>query len=88
MRKVNNTDKYPTHSEPGRPLVVALSSPYVHAYGSWSPCGTSRLVLALVLGLGDSDDHVGDVIPRVMDADEHQQHRCPGNEEEGRYRIG
>ncbi len=45
------------------------------------------LVLALVLGLGEYDGSVGHVIPRVVDADEQEQHRRRSDDEQGRCRM-
>src|SRR5690242_21803889 len=45
------------------------------------------LVLTLVLGLGEFEGDVGHVIPGVVDADEQQQHRCRGDDEQGRCRM-
>ena len=45
------------------------------------------LVLALVLGPGEFDGRVGHVVPRVVDADEQEQHRSLGDDEQYRHRI-
>src|SRR5215831_12494913 len=45
------------------------------------------LVLILVLRTGELEDDVGHVIPGVVDADEQKQHRCRGDDEQGRHRI-
>ncbi len=45
------------------------------------------LVLALVLGPGEFDGNVGHVIPRVVDADEQEQHRYRSDDEQGRCRM-
>src|SRR6266436_6936355 len=42
------------------------------------------LVLALVLLLGEFEGNVGHVIPGVVDADEQEQHRCRGDDEQCR----
>src|SRR5258708_39068187 len=45
------------------------------------------LVLTLVLRLSVLDDNVGNGIPRVVDADEQEQHRHRTGAEQGRHRI-
>src|SRR5260370_28369816 len=45
------------------------------------------LVLALVLRLGEFEGNIGHIIPGVVDADEQQQHRCRGDDEQCRCRM-
>jgi hypothetical protein len=45
------------------------------------------LVLTLVLRLGELDDNIGNVIPRVVDADEQEQNRSRSDAEQCRRRI-
>src|SRR5207302_9891697 len=49
--------------------------------------GKCVLVLAFVLPPREFDGNVGHVIPRVVDADEQEQHRCRGDDEQCRCRI-
>src|SRR5216683_3875620 len=55
--------------------------------GCTSDTKTLSLVLTLVLRLGESEGDVGYIIPGVVDADEQQQHRCRGNDEQCRCWI-
>ncbi len=45
------------------------------------------LVLALVLRLGEVDGNVEHGIPRVVDADEQEQHRHCADDEQCRHRM-
>src|SRR5713226_3906755 len=56
-------------------------------YRLFSRCGRTMLVLALVLRLGALDGKVGHGIPRVVDPDEQEQHRCSTDDEQCRHRI-
>ena len=56
-------------------------------YQNQRNCTRTILVLALVLGPGEFDGDVGHVIPRVVDADEQQQHRSRGDDEQCRRRM-
>src|SRR5712692_1956931 len=65
-----------------------VSSPLqVTRAGCTSDTKTLSLVLTLVLPLGEFDGNVGHVIPGVVDADEQEQHRCSGDDEQCRCRM-
>src|SRR5260221_3376029 len=51
------------------------------------PPSQALLVLALVLRPGEVDGNVDHVIPRVVDADEQEQHRSRGDDEQCRCRM-
>src|SRR6266849_2418250 len=55
--------------------------------GCTSDTKTLSLVLTLVLRLGEIDGNIGHVIPGVVDADEQEQHRSRGDDEQCRRRI-
>src|SRR5713226_9418892 len=55
--------------------------------GCTSDTKTLSLVLTLVLRLGEFDGNIGQVIPGVVNADEQEQHRCRGDDEQCRRRI-
>src|SRR5216683_6233569 len=55
--------------------------------GCTSDTKTLSLVLTLVLRLGEFDGNIGQVIPGVVNADEQEQHRCRGDDEQGRCWI-
>src|SRR5260221_12255111 len=55
--------------------------------GCTSDTKTLSLVLTLVLPLGEVEGNIGHVIPGVVDADEQEQHRCRGDDEQCRSRM-
>src|SRR5258707_8062815 len=82
-----------------RPAVVLFISSWRYAGSSASSApragggrprrraSEAMLVLTLILRLGLLEDNVGNGIPRVVDADEQEQHRHRTDAEQGRHRI-
>src|SRR5947208_4978 len=67
------------------PMLIELEN--TRAYRPIFDYLTDALVLALVLGPGEFDGNVGHVIPRVVDANEQEQHRSRSDDEQCRHRI-